>query len=150
MIKYKVKEFDFEEDFIISAECEDCGYYTEDENDFENNCPECGGNLINETSHEDCKCSICNCRIDIWEDAYRYKKEHDILICKECYEKLENEENVSVPTTILSTEKTECNKCKHYWMNKGSGVNPDDICYGENDYRSCRVHEDYAWKFEAK
>ena len=150
MSKYRAKDFDFEEDFIISAECEDCGYYTEDEDDFENDCPECGGNLINETSHEDCKCSICNCRIDIWEDAYRHKTDHDILICKKCYGNLENEEEIPVSTTILNVEKPECNKCKHYWMNKGSGVNPDDICYGENDCRSCKVHADYSWKFEAK
>jgi len=51
MSKYKTNDFVFEEDFIISAECEDCGHYTEDEDDFDNDCPECGGNLINETSH---------------------------------------------------------------------------------------------------
>lgn len=150
MSKYKSNDFEFEEDFIISAECEDCGHYTENEDDFENDCPECGGYLINETSHEDCKCSICNCRIDIWEHAYRHRKEHDILICKECYKKLEDEETVFVSAVMHNTEEPECDRCKHYWGNKGCGVNPDDMCYGVNDCRSCKVHANYAWKFEAK
>ena len=92
MSKYKKSDFDYEEDYIISAECEDCGHITEDESDFDNNCPECGGNLINTTSHEDCKCAICQRHFDMFEDVYRYVKDSDTMICKECYEDLEEEE----------------------------------------------------------
>ena len=91
-MKYKTSDFIFEEDFIISAECEDCGWRTDNEDDFDYDCPECGGSLINETSHEDCRCSICNCHIDMWEDVYRHSKEHEIMICEDCYEEIESEE----------------------------------------------------------
>lgn len=90
MSKYKAKDFDFEEDFLISAECEECGFVTDDEDCIK--CPECGGYLINETSHEDCSCAICNHHIDMWEDAYIHKNDSDVLICKDCYEELEDEE----------------------------------------------------------
>lgn len=89
---------------------------------------------------------------EMWEDAYRHRKD-DIFICEKCHRDLVDDELASKPAAIFNVEKPEkpdCDKCKHYWMYKGSGVNPDDICYGENDCRSCRVSEPYAWKFEAK
>ena len=89
MSSFKKKDFIFEEDFLISAECEDCGYLTEDEDEV--SCPECGGDLINETSHEDCTCAICGGHLDMWEDAYRNREDTDILICKECYAELGDE-----------------------------------------------------------
>lgn len=89
--KYTQKDFIFEEDFILSAECEDCGHVTDNENEFDRDCPECGGYLINETSHEGESCSICNHTIDMWEDAYRHRDDHETLICKNCYEDLEED-----------------------------------------------------------
>lgn len=89
-MKYKAEDFTFEEDFIISAECEECGYRTEDENEFDYDCPECGGTLINETSHEDFRCAICNHHIDMWDDVYRHNENSEIMICKDCYEDLED------------------------------------------------------------
>ena len=152
MDKYKAKDFYCEEDFIISAECEECGYYTENEDDYGGFCPECGGHLLNETSHEDYECSICNSPMDMWDDAYRHTEKRNILICKECYKKLKGEETPMSELVYnwFAEKEPDCDNCKHYWGNKGSGVNPDDICYGKGDCRSCRVHEPYAWKFEAK
>ena len=92
MSKFKASDFSFEEDYILSAECEDCGYYTEKDEEFEGDCPECGGNLINSTSHEDCRCAICQCHIDMWDDVYRHDMYSDVMICEDCYEDLECEE----------------------------------------------------------
>lgn len=87
----KKSDFVYEEDFIISAECEECGHYTEDENDFDNGCPDCGGNLINSTSHEEMRCAICNGHVDMWEDVYRSTEDSDVVICTSCYEDLEED-----------------------------------------------------------
>ena len=85
----------------------------------------------------------------MWDNAYRHKKAYDILICTNCYESLRAN---NLLETVKSTpiKDKDCHMCKHYWGNAGCGVNPDDICYGEGDCRSCKVSADYAWKFEHK
>lgn len=90
-MSYKAEDFIFEEDFIISAECEDCGFITDEEDCDEHyhGCPECGGYLIYATSHEDCVCAICNRHMDMFEDAYRHNEDNDVFICVKCFRELE-------------------------------------------------------------
>lgn len=95
----KQRDFEFEEDFVLAYECEDCKHYEDWGYDEEpEECSECGSNdLINNTSHEDTECDMCRGYIDMWQDGYRYmgdnkeylEKEDSGLICEDCYEKLD-------------------------------------------------------------
>lgn len=90
-MNFKQSDFTYEEDSIISAECEDCGNHFDTDDECEK-CTECGSdNLIYETSHENCKCSVCGCLFDMHTDVYRHDKDSDVMICLECYEELEEE-----------------------------------------------------------
>ena len=92
------KDFDYEEDFVVDAECDSCGSIIEDEDDIDEGiCPECGGDLLNNTSHEDCRCAICGGYFDMWSNGYRHSKTNE-LICCDCYEKLPENDNGYVAT----------------------------------------------------
>ena len=81
----KKSEFEYEEDYIISCECEECGCIHMEEVE---ECENCGcEDLTNETSHESCQCAICGNYFDMWEDGYG--NNNDELICESCYDELE-------------------------------------------------------------
>lgn len=82
-------DFCFEEDSVLSADCEECGEVSHkvDITDVDE-CPECGGDLLIETLHECEICHICNHVFDIGDDAYRNKKDSSIIICLDCHENL--------------------------------------------------------------
>lgn len=89
------KDWTFEEDELLSKECENCEASLEgsDVEDIEV-CPDCGcEDLINSTCHEGMECSKCQGVFDIWEDGYRNEKNDDELICKDCFDKLADEED---------------------------------------------------------
>ena len=87
-IHYCKQDFIWEDDEIVDAECEECGYIEENETKCEDSvCSECGGHLMINTIHESCQCAFCGCLIDMWDDAYR-AVESTTLICEECYKKL--------------------------------------------------------------
>lgn len=84
----KKSDFVFEEDFAIAVVCDDCGERSEDEEFLDDLiCPECGGILVTETSHEGESCAICDRGLDSWDDVYRNVNDFS-LICSDCYEKL--------------------------------------------------------------
>ena len=81
----------FEEDFLIMQECEECGATYKNPMEVMEECKECGHDyLINTTSHEGIKCSVCGGYIDMWTDLY---KDRDIYVCEDCYDKFETEMN---------------------------------------------------------
>lgn len=87
---YKKEEFDFEEDYPVSGECEDCDYITDVADELETqSCPECDGTLLITTAHEGTQCDICNGFFNSYEDAYRNIGDPTILICEDCYNDLE-------------------------------------------------------------
>lgn len=52
----KKSKFEYEEDYIISCECDECGHIHMEEVE---ECEDCGCEyLTNETSHESCQCAI--------------------------------------------------------------------------------------------
>ena len=94
------KDFTYEEDRFIYAECDNCGAIIENEDDADAHdgiCPNCGGDLLNNTSHETCTCAMCGGYFDMWEDAYRHNKTNE-LICCECYDKLPDSNDGTVVT----------------------------------------------------
>lgn len=94
--------FECEEDNIIQQECDCCGYSTDDPVKIDDIiekgeiCPECGGDMINTTSHEGDICDYCGGYIDMWEDIYVCE---GVRICKFCYDKLENKSDKIVATS---------------------------------------------------
>lgn len=94
------KDFQFEEDFVLSYECGDCHYYEDWSLEVEpSNCSKCGSeDVLNNTSHEGDQCDICNFYFNLWNDGYRYmgndeefiKHQDSQIICDDCYQKLKN------------------------------------------------------------
>lgn len=106
MKKYTKDDFIYEEDFVIDAECANCGNIVCHEDDIDEGvCPDCGGNLLNNTSHEDGKCVICGGHIDMWEDVYKHRETNE-MICCECYDKLPDKNN----DCVVTQEWIFCNK----------------------------------------
>lgn len=123
------KDWTYEEDEIISKDCEDCDSHFEG-SDIEDLgvCPDCGSkNLINSTSHEGVDCAICDKPLDIFENGYRNEKDSDKLICEDCYEELEDCSICGEPLDITN------NKYKHL---KDSDKLVCEECYKELEEES--------------
>lgn len=84
----KKENFTIEKDFVVYAECEECGEVFFEEKD---ECEECGGELINTTKHETSVCCVCKNVIGMWEDAYKENTTGEI-ICRACYDNIEEED----------------------------------------------------------
>lgn len=88
-MKLTERDFEYEEDYAIAYECDDCGHY-EDSDDEE--CPECYSDvLIYETSHEGLECDLCEHIFDPWEDWYVNDSDKDTRIehiCENCHSDL--------------------------------------------------------------
>ncbi len=73
-------KFVYEEDYVIQAECVNCGSVH-----FEEvlECEDCGSELVmNETSHEGMECIACTKIFDMWTNCYVKEDEY---LCEECY-----------------------------------------------------------------
>lgn len=97
-MKLTERDFEYEEDYAIAYECDNCGHY-EDSDDEE--CSECYSDvLIYETSHEGLECDLCEHIFDPWEDWYVFDPWEDWRandsdkdtriehICENCYSDL--------------------------------------------------------------
>lgn len=84
-------DFNLEHDTLVFYECNECGEYDiNPETDIVTECPVCGGHeIMNETCHEGLRCNLCNGLFDPWDEAYRGKGK-PMLICRECYNLLED------------------------------------------------------------
>lgn len=86
--KEDFQTFELEEDYIIQADCEDCGESYEEEVE---ECEVCGSDdIVNETSHEGLRCEPCQQYFDRWDNIMLGRVgEEPVAICDACYEKLE-------------------------------------------------------------
>ena len=76
------------EDKIISKLCEACDHSYDDLDEEVDECPECGGELLNETSLEGESCSGCKADFDMWEQNVWQHKENNNYLCNDCLEQL--------------------------------------------------------------
>lgn len=76
------------EDYIINKVCASCDESFDDLEEEADECPECGGELLNETALEDQRCSGCKTSFDMWEENVWQHKENDNYLCSECLENL--------------------------------------------------------------
>lgn len=92
LIEYPKSKFTYNEDELSECECRECGWSTEEEQYL--TCPECNGeDLVIYTCIEGCVCRMCNNEFDMWEDYYSYVTPDfdNIVICEDCYDKLEED-----------------------------------------------------------
>lgn len=92
------RDFFWQDDFAVSAICDNCGRYLtdialdealDDGARDSGKCPDCGcNNLIFTTAHEDDGCIICHRTFDKWDGVWK-KRYDDILVCDKCYDSLE-------------------------------------------------------------
>lgn len=86
---------DFEEvdDYIIDAECNDCGHVNDYATDDTTECVECGSdNLLFHDAHEGEPCHTCSHTYEQGESNFHYigdeKTFQDMVICKHCHDTL--------------------------------------------------------------
>ena len=88
--KLTKKNYELEEDYTLSYDCDVCGHYDEDLYEEPVECEKCGSDdIIPTTAHEGTTCDKCGGHIDMWVDVYVsdiYGAEH--TICEDCYEEL--------------------------------------------------------------
>lgn len=88
--KLTKKNYELEEDYALSYECDNCGHYDEDLYEEPIECEKCGSDdIIPTTAHENTVCDKCSGHIDMWVDVYvaNTRTPHQI-ICKDCYDEL--------------------------------------------------------------
>lgn len=90
-----------EEDALLTAECEDCGWFQEGDFDAEEEingvgeCPDCGGDsVMNSTEHEGQNCAACDHEFVMYENNTLSVSDVAVdpdrtLLCSDCTARLE-------------------------------------------------------------
>lgn len=81
------KDYKYEEDEISGCYCGEC---LNECNEDDETCPDCGGEVILDWSHEGFECEKCGNPFECGEGAYVNIYNHDRYLCQDCYNELKD------------------------------------------------------------
>lgn len=84
------------EDHVVSKICHDCTHVFDELDEQDDVCPNCEGELLNNTRFEDTACYMCKNNFDMWaEEVYEHASDSSVLICNDCLDTLpENDSDI--------------------------------------------------------